>query len=673
VPADAPEPRTVALAWRLAAVVATGAAVAVLAVRVADPDFAWLPFSDRDLLRAHDLGATPQIEGAEISHGSGVRVPGGAVYALLGLLERLGPQPDAVWRATTVLDGLAAALLGLVVTRRRGAVAGALAFALAATATATASTLTSLWNPSLVPLFATLAWAGLLGVVDARWAPGLAVLGLAAAIAAQLHLSAVPLALASVGVALATRPPAAGRWLAVAALLALGAYLPFLAVDGTEGFPRLRALGGVTPARGALGPALAGALGLLGGPVAPAVPTRVAPAALTAGAQAAVGALDVVLALGAVDLLRRRDPDGRIARATLPVVAAVVLAAVAGGFDAAKPGVGRHVLVAVPGLAALGALGLAAAARRLPATASVALALLVAAGFAGRGVALVLAHREQSAGPLAWGTLRARVEAVRAAAGGDLADVLGRTALVADASGPWRAAVPFDYPARLAGAAGDDRAPPCLAVLAPARGRPAASPDDALREAFPWARFGATRPLGDTPDGGRIVAWSPDGPCPTSFGNPWNPGARDAWVAAAPAAPLAVATLPASPGWPARRIVTVPQDDGRRRLPLLVEVVDTELVRVRLDAVWLRGDSAGFFPSGPLLDVAVDLVAGGVTRSIPIAPVLGPRGLVTPLVVAANDAALPGATATLRFRLPGGPALAVPLGPVTPPTPPRSP
>lgn len=224
-----------AMIERLLAFVVAVVAVVPSVGRLLWTDFAWMPWSDRDLARSQGAGLWTETMGAELSYGVGARVPGGLMHLLYGLPMAVGGGPVAAYRLQGALE--VAALLAMVawLLRRFGAAAAAAALAAWTTTSIASNTMAGLWNPALVPLFAAVAGLALLeqAVAPRRSLPW--VFGLACGLGAQLHMSQLVFALAGgLGMVALSRRRLEAMVLVVVGVLV--PYLPYLAVEAASGW-----------------------------------------------------------------------------------------------------------------------------------------------------------------------------------------------------------------------------------------------------------------------------------------------------------------------------------------------------------------------------------------------------------------------------------------------------
>lgn len=203
--------------------------------------FHYLIFSDRELMRAALLDQAWQVEGSEMSYGTGGRVPGGFVNYLLWPVAAAGLSVQAVYRYVVALDLAGWALLGVGMRgllSRRAIVVG-LAFIQATEAAQ--HTLGVLWNPGLLPLFVTAMVVTAVRAAaerDGRW---LIPFGVATGLAGQLHMTPYLLATFLLLAVLTTWPRKLWGLLVGVAALAL-TYAPWLWVQATTGYPAFAVL-----------------------------------------------------------------------------------------------------------------------------------------------------------------------------------------------------------------------------------------------------------------------------------------------------------------------------------------------------------------------------------------------------------------------------------------------
>lgn len=637
----------------------------VAAHRLIAGDFAYVIWSDRDLVRS----AVPFLQlptmGAELSYGTGARIPGGAYHTLLWLAEALTSGPRGVWRVQVGLDTLAAALLGWGVGRRFGWLAGAVAAASMLAADSDTATQERLWNPAWLPLFAALATVAWLRVVADKDARALVVWGAAIALAGQMHVSALLLAVAMLPGVLAARAPHTGRWLAAALVGAVSTYAPYLVDEATHGWPNTLLLLRAEQITDA-----ATLVSVDARPWTTAWDTLLTLAgagslwdlARHLGLLAIwVGAVAPVLTAGVLIDLGRRRPSTSDARVlvltglTGALVIETALFARARYFAMGTSDTTRYLLALTPLAAAL--VGVAGATAVQAAQRWGRVAVPLTAVLFGASAAMHVAHLEQRTRETQgtvdhWTGLTAWLDRTTAATGWTLEQVAGRL-VVAEGTGPhaWRAvhATPIDALLLARGQAfPGSLAPPC-AVLFPASPTDARPIDDAtlaatLGDGVVGPTVDASHDLGANL---RLVVYHPSvGRCPTNLSNRYLPTAqeqviRDAW----PSTPVGTARrLPDADG-AQRWVLNVDLAAGKvgppLEAPMLIEVRTLDgAQQVSLHANVLRGYAwnGGFFVNGtadhPRLIVTladratqtVDLAAGRV----------GSGGELTPLHVQAQ-------------------------------------
>ena len=191
-------------------------------------------WADRDLGRAAALAQEPQFSGAEFTGGG--RTPGGFYYVLLAGALKLGRSPSVVHALTIALDVAALVALGLSARRNLGTAAGLATAAFQAASPASLELLrTVAYNPTLALPFGVLAYALFLDVLAGarRWR--LPLVFLAVALAAQVHLSYALLAPLFAGALVLRRVRVGWRPWAVALLVFVGSYAPFLVAEAKGG------------------------------------------------------------------------------------------------------------------------------------------------------------------------------------------------------------------------------------------------------------------------------------------------------------------------------------------------------------------------------------------------------------------------------------------------------
>ncbi len=516
---DPPAYQTGILGAITAALIAATAWLVVRRVMLAP--FTYSLWSDRDLVRsAVGLWNVPTA-GAELSYGTGARVPGGAQYILFALVQAVNDHPVTVQRAIYVLDAAGLVVLGLTALRLGGGLAAALTMAAALATAVTHEGLAQLWNPALLPLF--IAVALLLGtrMAEERSAHLLGLWTASVGIAMQFHLSAglwastMLVGLVAVGVRgwRAALPKALGALLLV--------YAPYLLSELLNGAPNTlamwwqphaRALDEGAEVRWRFSEAVSALGWLLGGRTELGIDAIWNPVrwlwALGLAATAGAAVID----------LRAGRPEGR---ALAVVVISTVLTVgwlIADPFISTAP---RYLFVAVPGVGLAVGLGLA---RLVAQTGGFApnLAILFALGVALPSRGWWERLDDVVGGP--YERQLERLRAVRALHGWSWAEVAGRTVVITERTEEgglgWKAYGGIDDLLRREGEAfPGSLAPPCAAVIQVPLG-PDEDAGEAVRAALglPKERFWVDEEYRQ--DGIHFLTYFPgEERCPTSLIN----------------------------------------------------------------------------------------------------------------------------------------------------------
>lgn len=631
--------------------------------RLWEGDFTYVIWSDRDLVRSAVPFFQLPTTGAELSYGTGARVPGGAYHALVWLAEQVTRDPQGVWRFQVGLDALAAAILGLGVGRRFGWLAGALAAAAVLGADPNTNTQDRLWNPAWLPLFAALATVAWLRVVADRDARALVLWGTAIALGGQMHVTALLLAPAMLPGIANARAPHTGRWLLAAAVGALAVYAPYLASEAAHGWPNTRLL--LHPDQ------VTDAAMLVSGDARPwqtvwetlttlAGEGSIQQLSTRFGAwMIAVGAVAPALVAGVLIDLGARSPRGEARRRVLiGLVTAILIEtamfARARYFAMGSSDTTRYLLALTPLTATLlavaGATAVQAAAR-WGRNAVPLMATLLGASIGVHLLTVELHTREHNATHDHWPGLIGWLNGTQAATGWTLDQIAGRV-VVTEGIGPhaWspHRAMPIDalllarglsFPGSLA--------PPC-AVLFPTSPADPAPLDDATLAAT--LGDGVVGPVVEArhqvgPNLALVVYHPSVGRCPTNLSNrylltPEESLARAGW-ASTPAGTAAAVPVEQGRAWVLNVDLTAGVSKPSVEAPMLITVRPAgDDAEVALHANLLRGYAwnGGFFANGdadhPRL---IATLADGSTQTVDLAVGrVGSGGELTPLRVQAQ-------------------------------------
>lgn len=668
---------------RLAALVLASATAWVAVSRITSNLGVYVTWSDRDLARSAVPFWDLPTAGPELSYGLGARIPGGAFHVSWWLAQQINPDPGFVWQVQESLDAAACALLGLVVWRYAGPLAGAVAAALLLSTDPNAIVQQTLWNPAWVTPFAALATAAWVRLVAARDARALPVWAGAIAVGAQMHISVLLLLVAMAPAIWRARPPGMRQWLGVAALTVAVAYLPHMVTELRDGFPNSSMLfhpAQVSDHRALISEdarpvrtftdgfrALAGENGL--GVLANA--RRTLP---WVGPLGALG--PVLLALGLLAGLRRdpSDPDDRVRAlrhgALLAVVLTVGELARARPYNLLTTDNVRYLVEIAPVWAVLGGTAAAALVGRTRARSrpgASALALLLTAAVGMQLWAVQTRNTSMVTATQGWTRTERWLEALEDTTTWSRADIAGRV-VVATRLGdrPWNRDTTYPIDAqlqRLGQAFPGSRPPPCGVVfLAPSDDDlvplvNAAAVAEALGPDVAPVTIDAIDPLGP---GVALARYHPEsGRCPTNMVQRYLPTPEEelARTAAAGLPPDTATRLPDA-GTTRRWALHVDATHGQPppvRVPALLEAERVPAgLKITLHANALRGHAwnSGAFVDGRILRprlVVVD-VRGQIVRSTPIADaVVGRGGDMTPLRALAQ--AMPGDTLRLDFEV----------------------
>lgn len=505
--------------------------------RVVVGQVAWSVWSDRDLARADLPWSDLPTSGAELSWGTGARIPGGATYQILELLMGVDPDPEAVYQMVLGLDLLGLIVLAAAVWRFAGPLAAGVAAVTVAGSSVAIDDMRRLWNPSLLPLFASLATGGAALAIAHRRAVWLIPAAFGLAISAQLHLSATLLGVGLVVPIALARPRGLGA-IGAALVALIVPYVPYLLDEAAHGWPNqtamreqpmaTRVLGGRTDQLGSVDEVwrLFVRLGSAEAPLD--------------GADASLGVPPVVrwismgwpfVVLAVVLGVAIRAPAGPLRRVVRSLVVPLALVAVVYALDPAveleSGWTTRYVQAFVPAWGVLAGVAVVVATRWMrPGVARGALTLVVL----GTGLQLVQvasATRMQEDTTGSWDGLVATVEGVQAQTGWTLPEVTGRTVLLPSGGDVrrWRADDAVDHwLRRVDGSFPGSLAPPCAMLFFDPPGDVDTWPSDAdvravVRHEVPGLRVLSRH---DVP-GARLVLYTMDGPCFSSMANRYLP------------------------------------------------------------------------------------------------------------------------------------------------------
>lgn len=217
-------------AWWILGTLGLVGLIAWFSAQLAHGSFGYNLFGDRDLSRAGRLLVDFPTAGAEMSGGSGARVPGHMLAALLAVPRLVSADANAAFTWIQALYFASFGVLFVAVGRAFHPLVGITAVALFCTNAAQISIQDDLWNPSLLPLPMVVFTSATLLAVAHRNAAWLPVAATAAAVASQLHFSALGLSVCTaLGLAWAMRGmPSWRRGIVAAAACVAALYLPYV-------------------------------------------------------------------------------------------------------------------------------------------------------------------------------------------------------------------------------------------------------------------------------------------------------------------------------------------------------------------------------------------------------------------------------------------------------------
>jgi hypothetical protein len=506
--------------------------------RMRGEHLAWSIWSDRDLVRAAVPWSELPTAGAELSFGTGARVPGGALAALIKLAQLVHDDPVAVFRWMHLLDGIGLLVLYLGARRLFGPLAAAIAAATVAGSEVVSEDLLRLWNPGFVPLFATIATVSAALAAhrqDARWLP---LMTLALAVGCQLHLSVGLLTLGLVLGVATSGPRPRSAW-ALAAVALVIPYLQHLIDEASNGWPNTLAMRQQPLIREVTAPAppVEGSwwdawwfVRRLGAARAPAA-ARDHGADLVATVDAALAVWPVLVAGMLALVVARRaadDPRRRVDRALLITLLLGWLGYLRDDtvtlHDAWST---RYLQAFLPAWGLCAGAACAGFVARLPKPWQEPTSTLFAAPLVfAVGLGIVSTH-EHERGERSYRHLVADVAAIRQHTGWSTREVIGRLALAVEEDGRWmwESGIGFDELLRADGQTFAGSLPGPCAVWFPSNSRaPEGWPDeDAVRAVFrqdlPGLRIVERPPVAH----GHLLLYTWDGTCHTTFTDRYLP------------------------------------------------------------------------------------------------------------------------------------------------------
>lgn len=653
---DATEPGRAPRRWTVEAWVLIALVTVPSVLRLDGRQLAPSVWMDRDLTRALAPWGSLDTAGAELSFGTGARVPGVATQVLFKLLQTVDPDALAVYRGVLCLDLVAWGVLGLAAWRWLGPLAAAVALAVVAGSGVVVDDLLRLWNPALVPLWATLATVSALGATttrDARWVVPMAV-GLA--VGAQLHLSVALLAIGlTTGVAVAR--PVGARWWGVAAAVVGVLYAPYLLSELASGWANTRAMADQPMAQ-----ALAGAPQPVGSPWADVVafverlggtqpvPGWLAGRGSTVRALASLAPVWAWLGALAVVVAPWRAEGRRFVALVAPMVLALVVYAADPALSLDGRWDTRYLHAFLPAWGLLVGWGIERTVARIPEAGR---------GWATLGVVALAAIpawlnagsvREYVGSPGVWDERARDLAALQEHTGWTLPEVVRRTVWVdrRDDLREWHAEDGVEHLLVPTGASfAGSAAPPCAVLVTSSEGEAGYPTEDELQAMLRQHLTGlAILERVDLPHR-RAVLYRHDGPCTTSMANryldtPDEVALSEGWQDLSDGVAVAV---PAPRDGVQRAVVRLDDPTASRDgvFDLLVGVdlwVAEGRVHATLHSAQLRGHA---YNQGLLKDALVaaprlELVGEGETTVLSWAPgLVGVVGALTPLTASAGE------------------------------------
>ncbi len=631
-----------------------GVGMVVLAIaRLVEARFDHRIWADRELMRgAHFFDEWPTT-GAELSYAVGARIPGGALYLLVALGQAIHDSPTSVQRLIYGLDTLGALAVAWVVGRSAGRLAAAATLGVWLGVAVVHEGLAQIWNPAFMPAFIALAMVGAARVATQRDPRGWIGVGLGLALAAQLHLSAIPFGGTLIALTLLARTPGSVRWSGFAALAGLATYAPYLISESRDGWLNTHMLMNQphlshTVPMWLHGQRWADAVQLL-----PALSLQQSAPWMPSWSHAAAWLTFPTFAWGLWRSARGAWAGDAGDRGLFVMIGSIVPTAAymfADPYIATEP---RYFFVFVPGLAVGCGVGLADMVRVLEARSAA-----LAAAFVLVPIGAILSAStwwipDQGIQERAIERYETALDQARAKSGWTWTELAGRTVIVgADTPGAWRASFGMDDMLRRHGGVfPGSLTPPCGMLLLDGQ-----SSDEVAKAIPSTVEVG---PAGFTwiensllAADVRWVVYDPGTPlCPTAMIERYRDLPAEVELrAVAPSLPLgAAASLPSADPATQRWAVAVPADPSGGVLPMVVGVGITrrgDALDVTLDSAQLRGESfnTGWFVPA-MVDhprLRVDRPDGTQEEVAIVDGHLGFRAASTPVAKAVSLAAGPG-------------------------------
>jgi hypothetical protein len=220
---------------------------------VLDNDSFFNFWTDRDMVRSEMLLKEFQWMGAELSYGSAARVPGGALHYLWLLPTLVSKDPELSYQFCVLLGMLSLVPFYWAIRRSLGVAAALTATMVLLASPVLFGTLTRLWNPSFQVPFIILAFAFLVRLVGERHTGSFKWMVASLVLAMQMHLSTYLLVMCIALALLLTRTRIPWREAAYATLLTLLLLLPYLVGEAISGWDNLRQMVG-SQGKGAVRP-----------------------------------------------------------------------------------------------------------------------------------------------------------------------------------------------------------------------------------------------------------------------------------------------------------------------------------------------------------------------------------------------------------------------------------
>lgn len=209
-------------------------AILIMLHRATMADFGWMLWSDRDLARSAAGAGFTEWMGAELSYGSGARIPGAGLHYMYAIPMVVTDDPAWIYRWQGLGELLAMTGLAAFLAMRFDRMVAAVALATWCALPITERVMAGLWHPTLMVPWVALALCMVLQPKPRPLHAG--IFAAAVSFGAQMHMS--------VWFMLVALPWVARRQLAAWGAVGVGLLVPlvpYLVMEGITGFPNSRA------------------------------------------------------------------------------------------------------------------------------------------------------------------------------------------------------------------------------------------------------------------------------------------------------------------------------------------------------------------------------------------------------------------------------------------------